>query len=393
MSRAQGLAVSIAATLALSGCGYSGANQLPLPTGVDLGSNPYTVYIRFDDVQDLARRATVRTNDVPIGTVDSIRRDGWEAIVKIRLAADVVLPSGTRATVEQTGLLGEKFVALHGAYRNAQRPSSAIRAGATIGIESTASGAEVENVLGALSLLLNGGGLSQLKTIAAELHQALGSNDVDARAFLRQLDAFATTMDRSRTKIVSSMENLDRLTATLNRERRVVKTALDDIAPALQEVGDQQDELTEMLRALTKFSDTGTRVIAATRDDLVANLRALQPTLSALARTGDDLPQALETILSYPFPDEALDAAKGDYVNAQIEINLSLTDTLKAFDEAKPDETSAARTDDSQRADRSSNLQQDPRGTDSDNKPASPAQGPIGQLVQKLRSILGGGAS
>ena len=48
-----------------------------------------------------------------------------------------------------------------------------LASGDTIPITRTGSAPEAEEVLGALSLLLNGGGLQQIKVITTELNKAL----------------------------------------------------------------------------------------------------------------------------------------------------------------------------------------------------------------------------
>ena len=53
--------------------------------------------------------------------------------------------------------------------------------GETIPIERAGRNPEVEEVLGALSLLLNGGGVAQMKTIASELNLALEGREDSAK--------------------------------------------------------------------------------------------------------------------------------------------------------------------------------------------------------------------
>jgi phospholipid/cholesterol/gamma-HCH transport system substrate-binding protein len=69
-------------------------------------------------------------------------------------------------------------------------------------------------------------------------------------------------------------------------------------------------------------------VIRASTDDTVANLRALQPVLTKLNEAGDSLPASLELLLTYPFPDQALAAMKGDYTNLHLSLDLDLRSLL-----------------------------------------------------------------
>jgi phospholipid/cholesterol/gamma-HCH transport system substrate-binding protein len=60
--------------------------------------------------------------------------------------------------------------------------------------------------------------------------------------------------------------------------------------------------------------------INKSRDNLVADLQALAPILRRLAEAGQDLPQALEILPTFPFTDKVLDAVKGDYFNLFVSV-------------------------------------------------------------------------
>jgi phospholipid/cholesterol/gamma-HCH transport system substrate-binding protein len=79
-----------------------------------------------------------------------------------------------------------------------------------------------------------------------------------------------------------------------------------------------------MLTSLSKLGRTGTQVVDAARNDVVANLRSLRPILQQLNKAGNDLPNSLELLTSYPFPRNAVDAIKGDYVNLKVTADLDL---------------------------------------------------------------------
>lgn len=310
----------LVALLLTTGCGYAGMQDLPLPGGPDLGNGSYVVTADFASVLDLAEQSTVRVDGVTVGRVEKISRRGWRARVTMRLRKDVVLASNAQARIAQTSLLGEKYVSLAG---NRVDGSPTLAGGDNIPLAKTSRGSEVEEVLGALSLLLNGGGVAQLKTISQELHLALNSDSVDTTTFLHELDTFVSTLDRNRATIVSTLRNVDRLSATINDDHSVVAKALADIAPGIKVLTDQQKQLVSMLGHLSTFGDVTSDVIRKSGDDLTADLAALQPVLAQLEKSGDKLPQAIEDILSFPFPDDVLDAVKGDYVNLAVEIDLS----------------------------------------------------------------------
>lgn len=317
--RVRVLVAGTAAAL-LTGCSFSGLQDMDLPGGPDVGDEPYTVTAEFSDVLGLATHSAVKVDGVTVGEVVDIGRNGWHAAVELRLPADVELSAAARARIQQTSLLGEKFVSLRDPGPDS---GGTLRDGDRIPLSRTGRGTEVEEVLGAASMLLNGGGLDQVRTISRELHTALDSGEVDTRRFLRQLSAFIGTLDRQRERIVRIMAHLSRLATTVNDGEQVVERALADIAPALRVLEEQREPLVRMLTSLSRFGAVATRVVRESGDDLVADLRALRPVTRALRRSGDELPESIEAILSFPFPDEVLRAARGDYVNLAVEMDLT----------------------------------------------------------------------
>ena len=315
----RGVVVLVLAVLLVSGCQFRGMEDLPLPGSPDVGDDSYAVTAEFTDVLSLAEDSTVKLDGVTVGRVESIGRDGWHATATLRLRGDVHLPRDVRARVAQTSLLGEKYVDLQ---VPADGGTGRLVDGDRIALADTSRGREVEEVLGALSLLLNGGGVGQLHTITTELDDALGDT-ATTRGFLRQLDRFVTLLDDNRATIVSALENVDRLTGEVARNRRLVEHAIDDIAPAVQRLAQQRRRLVGMLDSLDRFSQVGTRVVRTSSADLEADLEALQPVLARLNSSGKKLPRVLETILSFPFPDRVLHAVKGDYVNLDVLMDLA----------------------------------------------------------------------
>ncbi|MGI5243913.1 MCE family protein [Dactylosporangium sp. CA-139066] len=294
------VAIVIAAALLAGGC------RVPAGDG-------YEVTAEFADVLDLVPRAAVKVDDVTVGSVEDISLSGWTARVRLRIGRGVELPANATAAVRQSSLLGEKYVALQAPATEA--PRGRLADGAVVPLSRTKRGAEVEEVLAALGLLLNGGGLAQLKTINEELAKALDGREPEARDALVQLDAFVGGLDAQKADIVRALDALDRLTASLSRQRDVIGTALQSLAPGLTVLEEQRRQLTVALTALGDLGRVGTRVVEQSRDDTVASLRALQPILQRLAEAGDALPKSLDFMLTFPFPPNVSGAIVGDYVN------------------------------------------------------------------------------
>ncbi|MEU9191929.1 MCE family protein [Streptomyces hundungensis] len=329
-----GVAVVVALALTLGSCSmpsFSGIDQLPLPGGADLGSHPYDITADFADVLSLVPQAAVKVNDVAVGRVTrvSLASDGWSAKVSMRIRGDVKLPANSYARLEQSSLLGEKFVQLSAPAKETEESArGSLGPGAAIPISRTNRNPEVEEVLGALSMLLNGGGVNQLKTITTELNKAIKGREPEVRSMLQRVNTLVTDLDGHRGDITAALDGVNRLSATLATRKDQVATVLTGLAPGLKVLEDQRGSLLTMLTSLDTLSTVAVSTINKSKDDMVADLKAIAPILTTLADSGKDLPDSLQVLLTYPFTDEVLRGVKGDYLNVYLTVTAAPGTTL-----------------------------------------------------------------
>ncbi|TVT45816.1 MCE family protein [Amycolatopsis rhizosphaerae] len=328
MKRLALAATGVATTLLLTGCGFGGIYTVPLPGGADLGSHPYTVKAQFRDVLDLVPRSGVKVNEVPVGRVESVSlsQDGWHAEVTMEINGDVKLPANALANIRQSSLLGEKYVEL--ASPGQDLAQGKLADGAEIPLARTSRSVDVEEVLGALSMLLNGGGVEQINTIAKELNAATSGRETDIRKLLDNANELVSTLDKQSGDITRALDGLNRLATTLNNQKDQIAGAIDGLGPGLAVLEQQRGQLVTMLQAMRNLSGVTVDTIQKSQADLVADLRALLPTLQKLGQAGANLPKSLELLLTYPFSDGATAGAKGDYFNLYADIDLNLKDII-----------------------------------------------------------------
>ena len=325
-------AAAAGALLLIGGCGITdrGVYDTPLPGGADIGSDPVTLTAEFDDVLDLVPQSSVRADNVPVGRVSKIELadDGRSAVVELLVNNDTNLPEGTTARVEQTSLLGEKYVALvRPDEEDVKAGDAQLTSGTRLGLDDTDRAAQVEQVLGALSLVLNGGDIQEFQNISQELQDISSGDPERVRTFLTQLEGFVTTVDARSTDIAATLDSLAALSTTLDGETDKIVSALDGLAPGLAELEAQRPQFVAMLEALDGLSGVAVETLDAAQADIVADLKLLEPILTQLAASGQDLPDALEILLTYPFPDSVLPAIKGDYLNVFVTTNFKTLPT------------------------------------------------------------------
>jgi len=314
-------AAGAVAAVSLTGCGFHGIYSLPLPGAAGTGSNTYTIKVEFRDVLDLVPYSAVKVNGATMGHVKSISVKNGHAEVVCQVDDAAHLPRNAVAAVSETSLLGEKYVEL-------EPPKTVPRQGNlqtcdTIPLAATSTDASVEEVLGALSALLNGGGVAQINTITREANTALDGRTGVARDLLHQMQVFATGLNVQKAQIVRAIEGVDNLTKTVKAQEQTLISAIDHVPPALQILAADRRNLTTMLVSVEHLGKVAVHVEKASQRDLLANLRNLRPTLAKLARVGNVIPKTLSIIITYPTADSVEQEYHGDYGNLALTIDLS----------------------------------------------------------------------
>lgn len=323
---------AVAGSVLLTGCDFD-VYELPLPGGTS-AENPITVKAEFADVLDLVPKSTVKVNDVSVGQITDVTLVEDHAVVTMEIPEDTGLPANAIAEIRQTSLLGEKFVSLEAP--EASPASEPLADGDTIELSSTGRNPEVEEVLGAMSLLLNGGGVAQLKTIATELNKALEGREGTAKSVLEQIRLFMGQLDTNKQDIVEAIESVNDLAVSVREEQPSINAALDELPSALESLDRQRDDLVKMLEKLNELGDVGVRVIRASKQGTIDTLEQLNPVLTELANSGDAFVKSFNVFLTYPFVDEvvgrdpqvARNLHMGDYTNLSVQLEIDLSGGL-----------------------------------------------------------------
>ena len=325
--------------LVLSSCSFDGVYDLPLPGNKVSKDDGFLVSADFADALNVVPRSSVMVADVPVGQIESVTRVGWHARVTMRIRKDVKLPDNAEAEIRQTSLLGEKFVDLSPPASDSEQPAGSGRLGPgdVIPMDRTGRNPEVEEVLGALSFLLSGGGIGQLQTITQELNLMMEGRTGKIRDVLGRVNTLVGTLDSQRGDIIQALDSINGLSKTLVAEKKTIGAALDAAGPAIDVLRKQHDQLVKMLKELDKLGVVGTRVVREIKDDLIAELRHLEPLLRHLSDIDKEASRAAEcqgcgalvpglvAAAGYPFPSDAGDTIHGDFANVIFKMQIKLT--------------------------------------------------------------------
>ncbi|MGV0800733.1 MCE family protein, partial [Mycolicibacterium elephantis] len=262
-----------------------------LPGTEGRGSGAFTIQAQLPDVNNLQQNSRVRVGDVDVGTVAKIQRQGWHALVTIRLNGDVNLPANSTITVGQTSLLGSLHLELAPPIDEA--PQGKLRDGAFIPLASGGAYPSTEQTLAAAALLLNGGGLGQVQDITRALSTAFGGREDDLRSLMSQLERFTGRVNDQTGDIIAAIDALNRLVTQFSAQRPVVDKALDTIPEALAVLNSEREELIEAVEELGTFNALATDTIHQTEEAIVQELEDMGPVLESLANAGPALTRSL----------------------------------------------------------------------------------------------------
>lgn len=318
-----GLAILMAA-VGLTGCQWQGLNSLPMPGTEGGGPDAFDVQAQLPDVSYIQQNSRVRVGDVNVGTVTKIERQGWHALVTMRLNGDVDLPANATATIGQTSLLGSLHVEL--APPPGVPPEGKLHNGSLIPLESGGAFPSTEQTLAALSLLLNGGGIGQIQDITKAFSTAFAGREQDLRSLIEQIDVFVGHLNEQSGDIIAATDSLNNLVGQFADQKPVLDKGLQTIPDALAVLKDQRDNLTEALDKFGKFAALTADSVNQTKENLVKELKDVGPVLESLANAGPALTRSLSFLGTFPWPKETLtNWVRGDYANLTAIIDLTLS--------------------------------------------------------------------
>lgn len=305
-------------------CGWRGANSIPLPGTQGSAPGSYTIQAQLPDIGNIQRNSRVRVGDVNVGVVVKIEREGWHALVTMRINGDVDLPANTTATIGQTSLLGSLHIEL--APPKNVAPQGKLRDRSLIPLSSGNAYPTTEQTLASLSVLLNGGGIGQIQDITQSLSTAFAGREGDLRALIERLGVFIGRVEGQTQDIIAATESLNNLVGQLADGKGVLDRAFDTIPDALSILNEERSNLTDALDLLGKFSALTANTVNQTKENLVREVNDLGPVLQSLADAGPAMVHSLSFLLTFPWVKENIDKIfRGDYLNLTGIFDLTLS--------------------------------------------------------------------
>ena len=307
----------------MSGCGWRGLNSLQMPGTQGAGPGSFVVQAQMPKVSNLQPNTAVQVNDVTVGTVTKIERQGWHALVTMRLNGDVNLPANSTVTLAQTSLLATLHLEL--AAPVGVPAQGKLANNSVIPLASAGAYPNNEQTLAMVSMLLNGGGIGQLQDITQAFGTAFAGHGQDLRNLLEQLTRFVGYLNDQKDDIIAATDSLNQLVGKFAAQKPVVDKALHTIPQALSVLADQRDNLTDAIDQFGKLSAVTADSVNKTKASLVQEFKDVGPVLESLANAGPDMTRSLDLLTTLPWIKSGVaNWQRGDYANLTAIFDLTL---------------------------------------------------------------------
>ena len=291
------IGVAIVGVLAvlLSSCALS-LQTLPKITGNSHAT--YPVRAVFANVLNLPDDAQVRIGAQVIGQVGTISTADFQADLTLDIDKGVKIPDGTTAQIRFDNPLGDEYVLLvePGGTGASADAAQYLAPNSLIPESDTSTAPSVEDTFGALSLVLNGGGINQLQTIIHELNNTFNGNQPEIRSFLTTIDQAFVSLAGGKTAINNALTSIENLTGKLNGGRQTLSNGISTIAPAIGVLASENSQISSLFSELSNLGTIGTQVAQQSGENGVKDLNALLPVVQQLAAVSEQIGPDLSSL-------------------------------------------------------------------------------------------------
>lgn len=315
--------LTLASVVVLGGCALS-LQSLPKVSG--LNEPTYEVHAVFANVLNLPDNAQVRVGAEVIGQVGNISTSNFQADLTLNIKKSVRLLVGTTAQIRFDNPLGDEYVILTEPVTTLSSTGGAtpqyIAPGSLIPESDTSTAPSVEDTFGALSLVLNGGGINQLQTIIHELNNTFKGNQPQIRSFLTTIDRGVNSLAGGKSAIDNALASIENLTHKLNGGKQTIANGINALAPAIGVLASENGQISELLSELSDLGTIGARVAQQSGQDSVNDVKALLPVVQQLESVSQELGPDLSNLAL--FETETPKVAPGGYLQVNVTANVLL---------------------------------------------------------------------
>jgi phospholipid/cholesterol/gamma-HCH transport system substrate-binding protein len=260
---------------------------------------PTTITAYFPTTTAIYAGDEVRVSGVKVGSIDSIKPDGTQTKMTLKVDHGVSVPADAKAVIVAQNLVAARYVQLTPAYRGGGGPT--MRDGGVISADRTAVPVEWDEVKDQLMRLASelgpkpGSGVSgtSVSRFIDSSANALGGNGEKLRQTLGQLSGAARIFAEGSGNIVDIVKNLQIFVAALRDSKEQIVMFENRLASLTSVVNDSRSDLDAALSNLSVAIGEVQRFVAGTRHETAEQVARLADVTQVLV----DNKMSLENIL------------------------------------------------------------------------------------------------
>jgi phospholipid/cholesterol/gamma-HCH transport system substrate-binding protein len=240
----------------------------------------------FTDASSLKSGDSVRVAGVRVGTVNKVAlQPDNKVIVDFGADHNIVLTSGTKATVRYLNLVGDRYLEL------VDSPGSGKiqPAGSQIPVDRTEPALDLDLLLGGLKPVVQGLNPQDVNALTNSLIQILQGQDGNIESLFSKTSSFTNSLADNGQTVQQLIDNLNTVVATISKDGNQFSGAVDKLEKLVTGLAADKDPIGEAITAL----DNGT----ASLTDLLNQARTpLAGTVDQLGRLAPLLDQDKELL-------------------------------------------------------------------------------------------------
>lgn len=173
----------VTTAMVVTSCASLTVNSLPQPGA--RGGGGYPIVIEFENILNLPERAKVVQGGTTVGMVTSVDLEGDRVDVFAQIEPGVAVPSDARATLEQSTVLGDIYLAL-------ERPSidefgPALVPGGRIPLAQTTSPPQLEDTIANLANFVGSGSVQRMQDSIIKVNNVTPTDRQELRALVSRV--------------------------------------------------------------------------------------------------------------------------------------------------------------------------------------------------------------
>lgn len=285
-------ALIVGATLPAAGCSLS---LQELSVGRSPDGRSYEITAQFDGVDRVVPGAEVRVGQDVVGRVSDVSTRDFTAEVEMRIRDDVPIPRDATARIELPTALGNPFIRLD----VADAAGGPMSEGDVLPLSQTSRGPDIESGLAALATVLNGSGIDQIHAIMNELTVAFTGRSDKIRELVDMLNDTLGVVDDHRDELDRAMVASNAFAAELAAGQPVLDRAMTDLAPVVDLLVSQRDQITALMGEASRLSREAERILGSAGPALSTEIGDAGTVLAALDGFESELAPTLNSVATF----------------------------------------------------------------------------------------------